>query len=264
MIPLAGADYFGDENQTFAQQEQQRYHPSPQGRSLGPTRYSTRLDRDPHPYTDELGVDFHDDTDGEFEGTLDRLGTSASGLRSRGSGVETPLSVRSSTSSNTMGSPDTHKMIPGYQESSFYTQPVYCYGKVSYASLMLGMIVAIFVAVAIAAGFIIHMSIATHDTAVRAGVIVEHFEATGAMQAIRDLALDVTNNHIPVIRGVIETVNHTSTLAHTLTASVLAINPAGLLRNTSDAIQRMDDLINHYFKEGAIKLEIPLAPEHSP
>lgn len=146
----------------------------------------------------------------------------------------------------------------------YHHQTLYCNGRVSATTLMVVAIWLIFIACGIAAGYMIHMSNETERTALRVNVIADQFEATQAMQAIAVITNDILVNHIPFVRSVLLTVNHTASLAKTLTSSIAAIDPAGLMRNTSLAIQRMDDMINHYFKQGAIKLEIPLAPEHQP
>lgn len=246
MIPVAGSDYYGDENQTFT--------PRPRASKYRVSRLDTSLNQDSEfdigPAESgsgevELG-DFHD-----YE-PYPTSSTRSSGLRSR-SLTETQPLVSGPAGVVNMGSPDTHKMIPGY---TLHHETTYCKGRLSATTLMVGLITATFVAVAIAAGFIIHMSIATHDTAVRVGVITDHFEATGALLALKDLTNDIMANHIPVIRNVIATVNHTAVLSKTLTSSILAINPAALFQNTSDAIQRVDAVLNTVFENGAIKISI--------
>lgn len=159
-----------------------------------------------------------------------------------------------------MGMPDGANDKP----DSYHHQTLYCNGRCSATTLMVIAVWLIFIACGIAAGFIINMSNETERTAIRVNVIADQFEATQAMQAIAVITNDILLNHIPFVRSVLLTVNETASLAKTLTSSITAIDPASLMKNTSLAIQRMDDMINHYFKQGAIKLEIPLAPEHQP
>lgn len=167
--------------------------------------------------------------------------------------VDTPLADLAPVS---MGMPDGANDKAPYAYDMMHHQTLYCNGRISATTCMVGGVIMIFIACSIAAGFIIHMSNETEKTAIRVNVIADQFEATGAMLALKLLVADFQQNHVPLIRDVLQTVNGTSFLAQTLTSSVMAIDLPALMKNTSLAISRMDQMLNTAFQDGGFKVSL--------
>lgn len=85
---------------------------------------------------------------------------------------------------------------------------------------------------------------------------------TGVVEALAALVLDVRRVHAPLTEHLLSTAYNISGITTEVVTDIHQLNLAKLLNDTANAVIRMDRLIDHYFKQGAIEVSIPLAAEH--